>query len=109
MFSSSSNLKQHKTIHQTQDERKQFICNICEKVYLYPSSLRKHQETDHDMAKEDSKDDSVKITIAVDNIEDLSKMVSHKSMKEESVKPGNICYILSYLTMFGPTYYDEAC
>ena len=46
-FTSSSNLKQHKTIHKNTEERSKFRWNICQKDYLYPSSLRKHKETDH--------------------------------------------------------------
>ena len=70
-FSSSSNLKQHITIHKKSDERNKFKWDICHKDYLYPSSLRKHKETDHQEMHEDAqKEDSEKINI---NIEEIKK------------------------------------
>ena len=67
-FSSSSNLKQHLTIHKKNDERNKFQWDICQKNYLYPSSLRKHKETDHPEIKNSQKSISKQ---TVENIEEI--------------------------------------
>jgi len=42
-------LKQHKEIHQRENDRQRFVCPLedCKKVYLYFSSLKKHLSKNH--------------------------------------------------------------
>lgn len=35
------------SVHLNKKEREKYECEICKKDYLYPSSLRKHQDTEH--------------------------------------------------------------
>jgi len=48
-FTSSSNLKQHVSIHQNQFHRSKYVCiiNDCKKSYLYICTLKKHLQAGH--------------------------------------------------------------
>lgn len=91
-FSSSSNLKQHMTIHVKNEQRKKFKCEICKKDYLYPSSLRKHQETEHpDIEipnKQDESDDPTfdakkEEKIVAKKVKQSSKIIIEEEKEEE--------------------------
>lgn len=46
-FASSSNLKQHRLIHQSKEERVKFACKFCDKVLCYTTSIKKHVQVCH--------------------------------------------------------------
>ena len=60
-FASGSNLKQHQTVHEVDEDRSMYICKVvgCEKVYNYYSSLRKHIRKSHPEIKNQENDEQL--------------------------------------------------
>lgn len=46
-FASSSNLKQHRLIHQSKEERIKYACKFCDKLLCYTTSIKKHVQICH--------------------------------------------------------------
>lgn len=71
------------TIHVKNNERRKFIWEIWGRDYLYPSSLRKHQETEHPEETKEKQPEPVPEVASPPKVKHQAKIEFEEEDKEE--------------------------